>query len=149
MLLRVAPLSAARVSPPPASAQIPVPSATKEETESAYILRVVHSLPDSAPDSVRSTTARKLEEALKRPPRAQERNRVTEGVDATIRPSPPASGPAPHQASTPRTALRDVATDRTKKVWAILCEATQGQLPLFNGKDISSMCRDVDWKKSK
>jgi hypothetical protein len=144
-----APPSSARVSPPPGSAQIAVPSATKEETESAYILRVVHSLPDSAPDSVRSTTAKKLEEALKRPPRAQERDRVTEGVDATIRPSPPVSGPAPHQASTPRTALRDVATDRTKKVWAILCEATQGQLPLFNGKDISSMCRDVDWKKTK
>ncbi len=145
-----APRSAAPASASPAPGPIPVRSATKEETESAYILRVVHSLPDSAPDRVRSTTEKQLEEALRRPPRAQERNRATEGVDITIRPSAPMSGPAaPHQASTPRTALRDVATDRTKKVWAILCEATQGQLPLFNGKDISSMCRDVDWKKKK
>jgi hypothetical protein len=142
-----APRSAARVSPAPAPGQIPVPSATSAETESAYILRVVHSLPDSGPDSVRSTTEKRLEDALKRPPRAQERNRVTEGVDTTIQPSPPTAGPAPPRASTPRTALRDVATDRSKRLWAILCEATQGQLPLFNGKDISSICRDVDWKK--
>lgn len=133
---------AARPNPAAAS-----PGASpRPETEWRYIRRVVNSLP---PDRKMAVEKKLVDDVLKRPPRGEERDRVVEGVDTTIGLRAPATPSTTAQPSTPRTKLQDSETDRSRKLWSTLCEATQGQLPTFNGRQMSGICQKVDWKRGR
>ncbi len=129
--------------PPPPSAAAARTSATPGPiTEAAYILRVV----DSLPPEQRSRTRQQIIDALKRPNRGTEKTLLTRTIDTTIHPNPTLPIVAGSRSVPQATRLEDTETDRSKKVWSTLCRVTQGQLPPFNGHDITSICRSVDWK---